>query len=144
MGGFRGFWVGNGAMLVHRFPYTGLVFWMDAGAKRWLERWFPHLPPNARSFLSAGSSAAVSMTACYPLDVVKTRLTAQTGRQYYQGIWNCLCKIRRDEGWAGYYRGLGVSGASQVPMIALNFTLYGDFFRLYSGLGLPLYIHTLC
>lgn len=142
--GMRGFWKGNGAMILHRFPYTGLVFFIDAGTKRWLERSFPDLPINVRSFLSAGWSAAISMTAWYPLDVVKTRLTTQTGTKYYEGILNCLFKIGRDEGFTAYYRGLGVSSMSVVPMVALNFTLYDHFFKLYSGFGLPNIFQTLC
>lgn len=141
--GMRGFWTGNGAMVIHRFPYTGLVFWIDAAGKRILERWFPQMHARGRSFMSAGASAAVSVTICYPLDVVKTRLTTQTKTKYYTGICDCLSKIWRDEGFTGYYRGLAVSGASVVPMVAMNFTLYEHFFQMYAGLGLPNLLQTL-
>lgn len=46
----------------------------------------------------------------YPLDLVRTRLAAQTGqRQYYRGITHCLQTIVADEGLAGLYRGLGAT-----------------------------------
>ena len=40
----------------------------------------------------------------YPLDLVRTRLSAQTKTQYYQGIWHALATITRDEGARGLYR----------------------------------------
>lgn len=141
--GIRGFWVGNGAMVVHRFPYTGMVFEMNALAKHRLQRWFPELPAHSRNFLSAGVSAWLSLTFCYPLDVVKTRLTTQTKTKYYKGIIDALIRIGQDEGFYGFYRGLGLSTISVVPMIAVNFSLYEYFFKLYAGFGAPLVLQNL-
>ena len=43
----------------------------------------------------------------YPLDLVRTRLAAQTTSRYYHGIAGTLATIVRDEGLAGLYRGMG-------------------------------------
>ena len=50
----------------------------------------------------------------YPLDLVRTRLSAQTKGQYYTGIAHALRTIARDEGLLGLYRGLGAT-LLQVP-----------------------------
>ena len=47
----------------------------------------------------------------YPLDLVRTRLAAQTGAGagYYHGIGGTLRRIVADEGALGLYRGLGAT-----------------------------------
>jgi hypothetical protein len=45
----------------------------------------------------------------YPLDLVRTRLAAQTQGHYYSGIGPTLHCIVADEGVAGLYRGLGAT-----------------------------------
>jgi solute carrier family 25 phosphate transporter 23/24/25/41 len=45
----------------------------------------------------------------YPLDLVRTRLAAQTQGHYYSGILPTLQRIVADEGAAGLYRGLGAT-----------------------------------
>jgi hypothetical protein len=45
----------------------------------------------------------------YPLDLVRTRLAAQTQGQYYHGILPTLRTIVADEGLIGLYRGLGAT-----------------------------------
>ena len=45
-----------------------------------------------------------SSAQAYPLDLVRTRLSAQTKTRYYQGIWHALRTIVKDEGVRGLYR----------------------------------------
>lgn len=45
----------------------------------------------------------------YPLDLVRTRLAAQTGARYYHGIAHALHTIVREEGARGLYSGLGAT-----------------------------------
>lgn len=42
----------------------------------------------------------------YPLDLVRTRLAAQTTQRYYTGIAHALRTIVAEEGLRGLYRGL--------------------------------------
>jgi len=140
--GFRGYWRGNGAMALHRFPYIGITFQANAAFKRRLDQWCGgSVPSHVISFLAAGCSACLACGVCYPLDVVKTRLTAQTKTRYYDGIFDALARICHEEGLQGWYRGLGVSMCCVVPMIAFNFTLYDHFYWLYADLGMPAFLH---
>lgn len=139
--GLTGLFRGNGAMVVHRFPYTAITFQGHAISKQKLEQ-FPFLPDQLRTLVGAGCSACAACVICYPLDVVKTRLTTQTKSRYYTGIFDCIIKIRRDEGWRAWYRGLGVSICSVVPSIALNFHFYEQFYWLYKGLAERPYAHS--
>merc|ERR1712157_172951 len=78
--GFTALWRGNGATLVHRFPYTAVTFYANTWARRRLEmdQLSAFFPQQARAFVAGGVSASLGVTLCCPLDVVKTRLTAQT------------------------------------------------------------------
>jgi len=141
--GLLAFWRGNAAMMVHRFPYTAITFWgrqvMDDHITT---RCRAVMPDNVRSFISASTSAAIACIACYPLDLVKTRLTVQTKTKYYHGVVDALTKIVRDEGPRGIYRGLPPTLCSVVPMIGLNFACYDHFFLLYGDLGVQPVVHS--
>ena len=60
----------------------------------------------------------------YPLDLVRTRLAAQTTRRYYRGIGHALATIVRDEGGLGLYRGLGATLIQVAPSLAINYAAY--------------------
>lgn len=143
--GIVALWRGNFATILHRFPYTSVTFYGNGVMRRWLNKGHAAtlVPEQARGLIAGGGSASIGVLLCYPLDVVKTRLMTQTKREYYSGITDALGKIGRDEGIRGYYRGLSVSLMSVVPALALNFALYEEFFRLFSGVGMPTPLHAL-
>lgn len=60
----------------------------------------------------------------YPLDLVRTRLAAQTTSHYYNGIWHALSTIVREEGMFGLYRGLGATLTQVGPSLAMNYCAY--------------------
>lgn len=60
----------------------------------------------------------------YPLDLVRTRLAAQTGGPIYQGISHAFATIVHTDGPAGLYRGLAATLLQVVPSLALNFAIY--------------------
>lgn len=60
----------------------------------------------------------------YPLDLVRTRLSAQTTSNYYTGISHALRAIVQDEGFLGLYRGLGATLLQIGPSLALNYCAY--------------------
>ncbi|CAE8590186.1 unnamed protein product, partial [Polarella glacialis] len=136
--GFRAFWKGNVATMVHRFPYTAVTFYANALFRRQLlqQPSTARLPEQMRHLIAGGGGACLAVLLVHPLDVVKTRLMVQTRKQYYSGLLDALQKIYRDEGRPGLYRGLGVSLCSAVPTIAVNFALFDEFSRIYGDLGL--------
>jgi len=71
----------------------------------------------------AGSSACI---ACYPLDLVRTRLTTQLeGKEHYRGIRDAFRKIAKTEGLTGFYSGIGPTLLVAVPNFAISYTVYG-------------------
>ena len=73
------------------------------------------------------------MIACaltYPLDLVRTRLAAQTTTKYYDGLAHALFVIARDEGPRGLYRGLPPTLVGVGPSLGINFAAYETFKNL--------------
>lgn len=71
----------------------------------------------------AGLSACI---ACYPLDLVRTRLTTQLeGREHYRGISDAINKIYRTEGVTGFYSGISPTLLVAVPNFAISYGVYG-------------------
>jgi solute carrier family 25 phosphate transporter 23/24/25/41 len=67
------------------------------------------------------------MAACaatYPLDLVRTRLAAQTTSARYVGLRHALATIHAEEGTRGLYRGLGATLVGVAPSLAINFAVY--------------------
>ncbi|KAI3890075.1 hypothetical protein MKX03_021432 [Papaver bracteatum] len=99
-------------------------------------------PPTILLRLGAGSCAGiVAMSATYPMDLVKGRLTVQTDVSpfQYRGIAHTLSTVLREEGLRGLYKGWLPSVVGVVPCIGLNFAVYGslkEWLVKYKPLGL--------
>ena len=76
-------------------------------------------------------SGPVSKILVYPIDTIKKRLQAQAvfgptrlGDDVYNGLWDCLRTIWRNEGALGFYRGLFPSVLKTGIATGLSFSLY--------------------
>lgn len=127
--GVRGLFQGNGANCVRVAPYAALQFW---GFERFSDAYLEVAPreggrlhPLERLWLGA-AAGVLAVTATYPLDYVRGRLSVQgagTGAQY-KGILDALTTIARQEGVRGLYRGLGTTAVGIGPYLGVNFATY--------------------
>mmetsp|Transcript_268 Transcript_268/g.495 ORF Transcript_268/g.495 Transcript_268/m.495 type:complete len:375 (+) Transcript_268:329-1453(+) len=80
----------------------------------------------SHKFLAGALAGTIAVTACYPLDLVRTRLTTQfEGHEHYRGIRDAFHQIYRQEGAAGFYSGIGPTLLVAVPNFALSYSVYG-------------------
>lgn len=89
-----------------------------------------------KTMLLAGGLAGVgSWIICYPLDVMKTRLQAesQSTLPKYGGIVDCFRKSVREEGYAVLWRGLGTALARAFIVNGAIFTAYETALRFLSN-----------
>ncbi|KAI9078315.1 hypothetical protein K1719_039691 [Acacia pycnantha] len=129
--GFRAFWKGNLVTIAHRLPYSSVNFYAYEHYKKFLKT-VPGLQNNGDNmsadlcvhFVGGGLAGITAATATYPLDLVRTRLAAQTKVVYYRGIWHALRTISKDEGLFGLYKGLGATLLGVGPSIAISFSVY--------------------
>jgi len=63
----------------------------------------------------------------YPIDLVKTRMQNQrgnvVGQLLYRNSWDCVQKVFRNEGFTGFYRGLGPQLIGVAPEKAIKLTV---------------------
>jgi hypothetical protein len=152
-GGLLSMWRGNGTSVLHRFPYSAINFYVyenmlrllnedddeedkiETGAQ--LVRRVTHgtLEPRkskqmdtsaTTKFIAGATAGSAAVIACYPLDLVRTRLTTELeGREHYRGMVDAFRKIATSEGLAGFYCGLGPTLLVAVPNFAISYSVYG-------------------
>ncbi|KAJ7545466.1 hypothetical protein O6H91_09G121300 [Diphasiastrum complanatum] len=129
--GVRAFWKGNLVTVVHRLPYSSINFFAYERYKAVLlnltgkSSTQESLGVGMGTRLLAGGGAGITAASLtYPLDLVRTRLSAQTNVMYYKGIMHALVTISRDEGFRGLYKGMGTTLLGVGPNIAINFCAY--------------------
>lgn len=59
----------------------------------------------------------------YPLEITKTRL-ALAENKVYSGIFDCLRKIVKFEGYGSIYKGLGASIAGIIPYSSVDLATF--------------------
>ncbi|XP_010044008.2 mitochondrial substrate carrier family protein B [Eucalyptus grandis] len=128
--GFRAFWKGNMVTIAHRLPYSSVNFYAYERYKSMLQSILGENSKGSASaglcvhFIGGGMAGITAASATYPLDLVRTRLAAQTNTVYYRGIWHAFNTICREEGFLGLYRGLGATLLGVGPSIAISFSVY--------------------
>ncbi|TIA95784.1 hypothetical protein E3P96_03754 [Wallemia ichthyophaga] len=132
--GFKGFYRGNYLNCLRIFPYSGIQFSTYEVVKVFLGggRKDAHLSNLER--LSAGAIAGcASVTATYPLDLVRSRLSIATAslglessrRDAQLGILGMGKKVYYEEGGIrALYRGSVVSCAGIAPYVGCSFAIY--------------------
>lgn len=139
-GGIMSLWKGNGTSCLHRFPFSAINFYcyegmLDIlnGEQRLSDEDEDNDITNTNSVstfsrLVAGAVAGTTAcVACYPLDLVRTRLTTQLdGKETYRGITDAFAKIAQSEGPIGLYSGLGPTLMVAVPNFSISWVVYGS------------------
>ncbi len=129
--GVKELWRGNLANIIRYFPTQALNF----AFKDFYKTLFPKIDPNkdfwkffVQNLASGGLAGGTSLMFVYPLDFVRTRLGADTGKgageRQFNGVIDCLTKVVKSDGVPGLYRGLTISVLGIIPYRAAYFGLY--------------------
>ncbi|CAM8911007.1 unnamed protein product [Rhodiola kirilowii] len=131
--GFRGLFKGNGANCARIVPNSAVKFFSYEQASKGILYMYRQQEGNEEAQLTpllrlgAGACAGIiAMSATYPLDMVRGRLTVQTEKSPYQyrGMFHGLSTIIRQEGARSLYRGWLPSVIGVIPYVGLNFAVY--------------------
>ncbi|XP_008546413.1 mitochondrial carnitine/acylcarnitine carrier protein [Microplitis demolitor] len=79
-------------------------------------------------FLSGGVGGIFTVITGHPLDTIKVRLQTATGANgvpLYTGTWDCTKKIWINEGFRGFYKGMGAPLCGVAPIFAISFLGFG-------------------
>ncbi|CAD6196150.1 unnamed protein product [Caenorhabditis auriculariae] len=108
----------------------------------WLSREVGYFVPSENQtirscadFACGAASGCLAMTAAMPLDVIRTRLVAQSGKAVYHGTLHAMKHIWKKEGVSGYFRGWVPSVAQIAPFTGIQFALYNVFMDVWPFQG---------
>lgn len=73
----------------------------------------------------------------YPLDLLRTRFASQGTNRVYKSFFSSVVHIRRTEGMAGFFRGLGAGVGQILPYMGLFFLMYERLRPALHALELP-------
>ncbi|VVB06864.1 unnamed protein product [Arabis nemorensis] len=131
--GLRGLFKGNGTNCARIVPNSAVKFFSYEQASEGILYLYRQQTGNENAQLTpllrlgAGATAGIiAMSATYPMDMVRGRLTVQTANSPYQyrGIAHALSTVLREEGPRALYRGWLPSVIGVVPYVGLNFAVY--------------------
>lgn len=151
-GGIRSLWSGNLTAVIHRFPYSAINFSAFEASNKFLSKYTTgnsHETMITR-FLSGSFAGAMACITCYPLDLVRTRLTVDLpklsdNKTSYSNnnttaittnggvvkvrlggkIIDTVKQIVKEDGLQGLYRGLPISLLVSVSTLGISFSVYG-------------------
>jgi len=123
--GIKGFFRSNGANLIKIAPEMAFKFWSFEVIKNYFSEDEDKLTNNQR-FLAGGIAGAASHTIVYPLDVIKTRMAATSGKHaHYSGIMTTAKSIAVNEGYfSPFFRGWTLMVMGALPSNALTLGLF--------------------
>lgn len=73
--------------------------------------------------ISGAIAGITAQVIIYPLEITKTRL-ALAENKVYSGIFDCLRKIVKFEGYGSIYKGLGASIAGIIPYSSVDLATF--------------------
>ncbi len=131
--GINGMFKGNGANCIRIVPNSASKFLAYEYLEGYLLAHNRKQDPEAKlgplTRLMAGAGAGIfAMSATYPLDMVRGRLTVQVdgkSEKQYKGMSHAARVIIREEGVKALYKGWLPSVIGVIPYVGLNFAVYG-------------------
>ncbi|KAG6780471.1 hypothetical protein POTOM_013331 [Populus tomentosa] len=137
--GLKGMYRGFVITVLRDAPAYGVYFWTYEYMR---EQFHPGCRKNGqesvRTMLTAGGlSGVASWLCCYPLDVVKTRLQAQSpsSQLKYRGILDCFGRSVKEDGYCVLWRGLGTAVARAFVVNGAVFASYETALRFLFNNG---------
>ena len=107
----------------------------------------PETLPIWKTMAASTMSGVFARFICHPLDTCKARLQASSSTAVtamYENVWHVLRQTWRQEGLAGFYRGIGVSLVGSAPATCLYLTSYEQSKDWLAQLGPFATYPTLC
>ncbi|CAI9267506.1 unnamed protein product [Lactuca saligna] len=135
--GWKGLFRGLTITIIRDAPSYGVYFWSYEYTR---EKFHPGCRQSGqesfKTMIVAGGLAGVaSWLCCYPVDVVKTRLQAQTPNSSvkYNGIVDCFWKSVRKDGMGVLIRGFGSTVCRAFIVNGAIFTAYESALRVLNN-----------
>lgn len=122
--GLKGFYRGFNTAMIKSTVGTAIYFGILEFSKRFLNY---YTNSHSANFLSSGIARLIQSILINPVSVIKTRFEV-VGFNSYNSIFEAVNKIRKEEGYKGFFKGLKPGLVKDVPASAIFYSLY-EFFK---------------
>lgn len=138
--GIMSLWRGNIANVIRYFPSQAISFAMKDKYKKILLKVYNnskigHAEYLIISLISGGTAGATALAVTHPMDVIRTRLSADVGysqaTRQFTGILHCMTTIFHKSGITGLYKGFAVSLTGAVLFRGLHMGGYDAIKRFF-------------
>ncbi|CAH1786844.1 unnamed protein product [Owenia fusiformis] len=129
-GGVKSLWRGNGINVIKIAPESALKFMAYEQIKRLMKGGKDRELSTIDRFCAGSSAGAISQSAIYPMEVIKTRLALRKTGQY-KGIIDCACKLYQTEGLKCFYKGYLPNLIGIIPYAGIDLAVYETLKKLY-------------
>lgn len=119
--GIRGFYRGLTPTILKNTIGGSLYFGLLENNKNFVRKF--NLNDNLKNFLSSAAARGIQCVVINPLIVTSTRFEV-IGFNSYKNIFDALWRIRLEEGWTGFFKGLKPFMFKEIPSTAMFFTIY--------------------
>ncbi|CAL2044791.1 unnamed protein product [Caenorhabditis brenneri] len=131
-GGLKSFWRGNGINVIKIAPESAIKFMCYDQLKRLIQKKKGSQEITTFERLCAGSAAgAISQSAIYPMEVMKTRLALRKTGQMDRGIIHFAQKMYAKEGIRCFYKGYLPNLIGIIPYAGIDLAIYETLKRSY-------------
>ena len=120
--GYLSLFNGNGINCLRVMPESAIRYSVfDSCKKHFSEK---DINKNLNYFISGSISGITGSCAVYPLETVRTKITAQSNKNMYNGFIDCIKKSYNKNGIQGFYKGNVLYTLGQIPYQGTNFLTY--------------------
>lgn len=131
-GGAISFWRGNGINVLKIAPESAIKFAAYEHIKRLIRGDVTRPMEIYERFIAGALAGAVSQTAIYPMEVLKTRLALRKTGQY-KSIGDAAKKIYAREGLQSFYRGYLPNMLGILPYAGIDLAVYETLKKKYTA-----------
>ena len=132
--GFTGLFRGNTMSLLKSTPDTAIKFYFFEKTKYLLKTHPEEELSSNKLFIAGATGGVIANIAVFPLDVIKTRISAAPNGTY-NGIIDAIEKISKENGARSFYKGIQASICCTIPNTGLNLSFYELLKRLFGAKG---------
>ncbi|KAJ3291901.1 Mitochondrial dicarboxylate transporter [Rhizoclosmatium sp. JEL0117] len=136
--GITKLWTGVGPNILRAIPMTAGQAATYDSVKSLLLSYPAYFSDNLTLYIIASTAGAlVATTVCAPIDVIKSRIMAQstysTDTMLYKGSWDAATKIAKKEGLGAFLKGWTPAFVRLAPHTVLTFLFLEQIKRVYNG-----------
>jgi len=120
--GYLSLFNGNGINCLRVMPESAIRYSVFDYSKKYLEEYI--MNKNLNYFVAGSVSGIVASNVVYPLETMRTKLTAQSNNNLYSGYVDCIKKSYYKNGIKGFYKGNVLYTLGMIPYQGTNFLTY--------------------